>query len=66
MIEDTRIPQFTREQVEYLDRMFPEQTPDLDWPDRKIWARAGQRQLVRFLQSNVAEQEEDILHNSNR
>ena len=38
-----------RKLIEYLDTMYPERVPDIQWSDRKVWVEAGKRHVVRFL-----------------
>ena len=65
-MSEQKIPMLHRQQVEALDALFPEQTPELDWSDRMIWYRAGQRHLIRFLWKQIEEQEENVLDNDKR
>lgn len=58
---DIKVPNLTREQVEALDALFPEQCADLNWNDRTVWYKSGQRSVVRFLMQQLAIQEENIL-----
>lgn len=44
--------------LNFLDKAFPEKCPDLDAPDREVWARAGERRVVRFLKRQFALQNE--------
>jgi len=63
---ETKIPGLTREQVEALDALFPEQCADLNWTDRQVWFKSGQRSVVRFLQQQLRDQEENILDTEKR
>lgn len=63
---ETKIPGLTREQVEALDALFPEQSADLNWTDRQVWFKSGQRHVVRFLQQQLRDQEENILDTDKR
>ena len=45
--------------VEALDNRFPQQSADLQWTDREVWFKAGQRSVVEFLIKTLKEQEED-------
>ena len=38
-----------RELIGELDRMHPATTPDLDMPERALWAGIGARKVVEFL-----------------
>jgi hypothetical protein len=46
-----RIPEVSDELVAYLDRLFPERTPSIDTAGRRIWMDAGNREVVRHLQT---------------
>ena len=35
--------------IETLDHVFPDQTAQLEWSDREVWYRAGQRSVVSWL-----------------
>jgi hypothetical protein len=35
--------------IENLDLIFPEQSALLEWTDREVWFRAGQRSVVQWL-----------------
>lgn len=43
-------PPISRELIELLDRMYPERCAELDWSERVIFRKAGQRDIVRVLQ----------------
>jgi hypothetical protein len=45
--------------VEALDNRFPQQSADLQWTDREVWFKAGQRSVVEFLIKTIKEQEEE-------
>lgn len=50
-------PPVPRELIDWLERTYPELCPDLQWPDRKVWHYAGQRELVRTLASHHKKQQ---------
>ena len=62
MIEkDTLMEQFphiTRALLKELEERFPARYPALDWSDREIWYRAGQRAVVDFLKDRFSDQVE--------
>ena len=35
--------------IETLDQVFPEESARLEWTDREVWYRAGQRSVVSWL-----------------
>lgn len=55
--EDQKVPQFTVEQVDYLARIFPDRAPDLETPERQLWAAVGAVNVVRHLRSLLTRQE---------
>lgn len=44
-----KLPYISEELIEFLDKSFPERSPELSWSDREIWIKAGERRLVRYL-----------------
>ena len=44
-----------------LDQRFPEQSADLQWSDRDVWYKSGQRSVIKFLMQQQKEQEENII-----
>jgi hypothetical protein len=44
-----------------LNNRYPERTPEVDWSDRDIWLRAGERRVIRFLNEQFKRQNENIL-----
>lgn len=64
-----KLPVYSVDLIKELDEMYPERCPDLSLSDREIWARAGQRSVVRFLLSLIQDNAEasmpDILNKEN-
>ena len=48
-LTEHEFPHITRALLAELEERFPARYPNLDWPDREIWYRAGQRSVVDFL-----------------
>lgn len=44
-------PMFSKEQIDYLNNLYPERSPDPKQTDREIWIAVGSRQVVRHLNS---------------
>lgn len=61
-MSEQKIPSLTREQVDALDALFPEQCASLEWTDREVWFKSGQRSVVRFLKRQLEIQDENILN----
>lgn len=53
-----KLPVYSVDLIKELDAMYPDQCPDLSLSDREIWARAGQRSVVRFLLSLIKDNAE--------
>jgi len=47
--------------VAALDKLYPERSADLNWTDREVWFKSGQRDVVRALRAELARQQENIL-----
>lgn len=55
------IPEITKELIEYLEGVFPDQAPSIKVGEREIWWNAGKADLVRHLRSIHDEQQQTIL-----
>jgi hypothetical protein len=51
-------PHVTKALLKELEDRFPARYPGLEWKDREIWYRAGQRSVVDFLADLFNEQVE--------
>jgi len=58
---NAEFPDVSRNFVEAMDALFPEQSADLQWSDRDVWYKSGQRSVIKFLQQKLKEQEENII-----
>ena len=52
------VPYFTKEQLDYLNRLYPERCPEPNATDREIWMQVGQRQVVRHIEKQYQNQVE--------
>jgi len=43
------IPYSVEQLIEVLDRVFPDESARLEWTDREIWYKSGQRSVVQWL-----------------
>ena len=59
MDRNTKLPKVDKLLVEKLEGLFPEQSADLQWSEKEVWYKAGQRSVIRFLHEIIKEQEED-------
>lgn len=51
-----KTPGFTPDQVEYLNKLYPERCPEKTWTDREIWIAVGERRVVRAINNVFNEQ----------
>ncbi len=54
------IPPLKEDLINSLDERFPEQSADMQWSDREVWFKAGQRSVIKFLLKEYEEQKEDV------
>tara|TARA_R100001594_G_C3999134_1_gene254287 strand:- start:336 stop:572 length:237 start_codon:yes stop_codon:yes gene_type:complete len=54
------IPPLKEDLINSLDERFPEQSADMQWNDREVWFKAGQRSVIKFLLKEYQEQKEDV------
>lgn len=52
------MPPLDLDLVEALNARFPEQSADLNWSDKEVWYKSGQRSVVKFLIEVLKEQED--------
>lgn len=57
-MEGNKPPYFSKEQVEYLNALFPERCPAPKMEERDIWRYVGARELVRHINQAFNEQME--------
>lgn len=58
------LPPLSQELIDALEKRFPERCPDPSWTEREIWRRVGQREVVRLLIKELADQSENILRDT--
>jgi len=51
----------TQELINYLEKQFPDKSPDLNDNERKIWFKAGQSSVVSHLKKILNDKENNIL-----
>ena len=44
-----KLPTFSYDMIDYLEKQYPEKCPDIQDTERSIWMYAGKRDLVRTL-----------------
>ena len=60
--EDIKLPTISKDLLEALDKLFPENSPNLNWSEKECFWFGGQRNVIRFLQEQFKRQNETILH----
>jgi hypothetical protein len=63
MTEQT-LPFIPQDLLDDLNRRYPERCPEVDWSDRDIWLKAGERRVIRFLNEQFKRQNENLLETS--
>ena len=51
----------SQELINYLEKQFPDKSPDLNDNERKIWFKAGQSSVVSHLKKILDDKENNIL-----
>ena len=54
--EEDQLPPLARNLIDKLNQLFPERSAELDWSEREVWFRTGQRNIIRFLNSHFEQQ----------
>ncbi len=49
--------------LDALNERYPERSAEIDWADRDVWVKAGERRVIRFLNEMFKRQNENILEN---
>ena len=50
------IPPISKGLIEKLNQLFPERSAELDWSEKEVWFKSGQRNIIRFLNSHYDKQ----------
>ena len=58
--EPLSMPALSEDLINALDERFPEASADLQWTEKEIWYKAGQRSVVKFLLTIMEEQKENV------
>lgn len=62
-MKDDQFPYIPPSLLEELNQRYPERSAELDWSEREIWVRAGERRVIRFLNEMFKRQNDNILEN---
>lgn len=52
----------SQELIDYLERQFPNKSPDLNDHERQIWFKAGQSSVVSHLKNILNDKENNVLN----
>ncbi len=52
----------TQELIDYLDKQFPNKSPDINDSDLQIWFKSGQSSVVSHLKQILNDDENNILN----
>jgi hypothetical protein len=56
-----KCPPIDAELITYLETIYPDQVPNLDDTDRKVWFKVGGASVVRHLKDQHKKQQNNIL-----
>jgi len=62
-MQEEQFPPIPKPLLDELNKRYPERSAELDWSDREVWVRAGERRVIRFLNEMFKRQNENILEN---
>ena len=54
----------SKELLDYLDKQFPKQSPNLNDKEREVWFKSGQASVVKHLKQRFDEQNKNILNHN--
>tara|TARA_B110000046_G_scaffold124955_1_gene131450 strand:+ start:265 stop:453 length:189 start_codon:yes stop_codon:yes gene_type:complete len=54
----------SKELLDYLDKQFPNQSPNLNDKEREVWFKSGQASVVKHLKQLLDEQNKNILNHN--
>lgn len=60
MGNEHQVPPIPSDVAAWLDRSYPERSPDPDHTERELWMRAGERRLVRRVLHLHQKQEQTV------
>jgi|TARA_R100001509_G_scaffold159976_1_gene127174 hypothetical protein len=52
----------SQELIDYLEKQFPDKSPDLNDNERKVWFKAGQSSVVSHLKKILNDKENNLLN----
>ncbi len=60
-MQENNFPLIPKPLLDELNHRYPERYPEMEWSDREVWLKAGERRVVRFLNEMYKRQNENIL-----
>lgn len=60
-MQESNFPLIPKPLLDELNERYPERSAEVEWLDREIWLRAGERRVIRFLNEMYKRQTENIL-----
>lgn len=55
-----KLPIVDKALLEYIERLYPDKSPELAWQDREVWFRRGAVDVCRTLRRIFDEQQESM------
>ena len=55
------LPIIKEDLINALDELFPEASADLQWSEKEVWFKAGQRSVVNWLKDLKKRSEDNLL-----
>ena len=52
----------SQELIDYLEKQFPDKSPDLNDNERKVWFKAGQSSVVSHIKKILNDKENNLLN----
>lgn len=62
-MHEDQFPFIPKPLLDELNQRYPERSAELDWTDREVWVRVGERRVIRFLNEMYKRQNENLLEN---
>lgn len=60
-MQENNFPHIPKPLLDELNQRYPEISAEIEWSDREIWVKSGERRVIRFLNEMFRRQNENIL-----
>lgn len=60
-MQENNFPHIPKPLLDELNLRYPEISAEIEWSDREIWVKSGERRVIRFLNEMFRRQNENIL-----